>query len=76
MYRVYVIRQGHSGSEVLTDTRTTTPSSEAAEAAFWGLHAKPFDAAHLLLMTRDGKQHRAYRYGSRPGDPDYITRPT
>lgn len=75
MYRVYVIRQLQGGSQVLTDTRTTTPSQEAADAAFWALHAQPFDSTHLLLMTLEGKQHRAYRFGSRPGDPDYIARP-
>lgn len=76
MYRVYVIRQQQGGSKVLTDTRTATPSLEAADAAFWGLYAQSFDPAHLLLMTCDGKQHRAYRYGSRPGDPDYLSRPS
>ena len=74
MYRVYVLQQrgGRRGSEVLTGTRTATPSAAAAHAAFWALHAEAYDATHLLLMTRDNRQLAAYRYGSQPGDPDYV----
>lgn len=74
MYKVYVLQQrgGRRGSAVLTDTRTATPSPAAAQAAFWALYAAPYDATHLLLMTRDNRQVAAYRYGARPGDPDYV----
>lgn len=63
MYRVYVLQQRGRGrgSQVLTETRTATPSAGAA-----------YDPTHLLLMTRDNKQVTAYRYGSRAGEPDYI----
>ena len=73
MYKVYVLQQrgGRRGSEVLTGTRTATPSA-AAHAAFWALHAEAYDPTHLLLMTKDNRQLAAYRYGSRPGDPDYV----
>lgn len=74
MYRVYVLQQRGKGrgSEVLTDTRTATPTATAAHAAFWALHGADYDHTHLLLITRDKKQVAAYRYGSRPGEPDYI----
>ena len=73
MYRVYVLQQrcGRRGSEVLTGTRTATPSA-AAHAAFWALHAQAYDATHLLLMTRDNRQLAAHGYGAGPGDPDYV----
>lgn len=37
MYKVYVLQQrgGRRGSEVLTGTRTATPSVAAAHTAFW-----------------------------------------
>ncbi|MFT0531886.1 hypothetical protein ACMHYJ_03495 [Castellaniella hirudinis] len=58
--------------EVLGDTRTQTASFAAAAAAFWELYAQPFDVTHLLLMSRDNKQINAYRYGSQPGERDYL----
>lgn len=75
MYRVYVIQQRKGGgSEVLTDTRTQTPSFAAAEGAFRELHARTdLDGRHLLLMSLDNRQINAYRYGSKPGERDYLT---
>lgn len=73
MYRVYVLKQRSGGSEVLSDTRTSTPSAAAAHAAFRSLCSAQLDASHLLLMTRDKRQIAAYRYQSEPGDPDYIS---
>ena len=72
MYRVYVIKQRAGGSEVLPATRTQTPVFAAAAAAFGALQEQEFDAAHLLLMTLDNHQLNAYRYGSRPGERDYL----
>lgn len=72
MYRIYVLKQRKSGSEVLTNTRTQTNSFSAACAAFWELYQQPFDAKHLLLMSKDGQQINAYRYQSQPGDRDYL----
>ncbi len=73
MYKVYVIRQRKAGrSEVQTSTRTETPFLAAAQAAFHALQAMPYSAEHLLLMTHDRQQVQAYRYGSQPGDPDYL----
>lgn len=72
MYRVYVIRQRKGGSEVLRDTRTQTPSFNAAAAAFWALYDGDYDSNHLLLMSHGNRQINAYRYGSRPGERDYL----
>jgi len=72
MYRVYIIKQRKGGSEVLPETRTQTPSFAAAAAAFRELYALPLDNAHLLLMTKNNKQVNAYRYGSAPGERDWL----
>jgi hypothetical protein len=74
VYKVYVIKQRKSGgSEVLAETRTQTPSFDAASAAFWALHGADYDNNHLLLMTKNNKQLNAYRYGSQPGERDYLS---
>lgn len=73
MYRIYVLHQRKGGSEVLTETRTQTNSFAAASVAFWELHKQPYDNKHLLLMSKDGRQINAYRYGSQPGDRDYLS---
>lgn len=72
MYRVYVLKQRQGGSEVLPDTRTQTPAFPAAAAAFHALQAQPYDAHHLLLMSLNNKQINAYRFGSQPGERDYM----
>lgn len=72
MYKVYVIKQRKGGSEVLKETRTQTPSFEAAAAVFWELRTASFDNSHLLLMSKNNKQINAYRYQSAPDDQDYI----
>lgn len=72
MYKVYVVKQRKGGSEVLAETRTTTPAFSAAEAAFWALHGQAFDAHHVLLMTRDGEKINVHRFGAQPGDEGYI----
>jgi hypothetical protein len=74
MYKVYVVRQRQKqkGSEVLTDTRTTTPSADAAKAAFRALRSESYGPEHLLLLTHAGKKIAVHRYGSSPGDPEHI----
>lgn len=72
MYRVYVLKKRKGGSEVLPETRTQTNSFAAASAAFWELHQQDFDAAHLLLMSKDNKQINAYRYQSKAGECDFL----
>lgn len=72
MYKVYVIEQGEHGSKVLMETKTDTRLFSVAEFAFWELHRHDHSPRRLLLMTHDGRQVAAYRYGSSPGDRDYI----
>lgn len=72
MYRVYIIKQRQGGSEVLPDTRTQTPLFAAAAAAFHALQAQAYDSSHLLLMSLGNRQINAYRFGSRPGERDYL----
>lgn len=72
MYKVYVIWQRKGGSEVIKDSRTSTPVREAAIAAFKYLRAQEYSAQHLLLLTCDREKVAVHRYGSQPGDPDYI----
>ena len=73
MYRVYVLQQRKGGSSVLADTRTQTASFAAASAAFWELHQQQYSNSHLLLMSKDNRQINAYRYGSQPGERDYLS---
>lgn len=72
MYRVYVLKQRRGGSEVVTATRTQTPSFSAAKAAFWELYTADYDDSHLLIMSRDNRQLNAYRFRSSPGERDYL----
>lgn len=72
MFKVYVVKQKRSGSEVLKDTRSATPSRAAALAAWADLYARPFDSRHLLLLTEDGAKLAVHRYQAKPGDPDYL----
>ncbi|MBU0538528.1 MAG: hypothetical protein KKG73_08840 [Gammaproteobacteria bacterium] len=72
MYRVYILKQRKGGSEVLSETRTQTPSFAAAAAAFWSLHGADYDESHLLLMSKNNKQLNAFRFKSKPGEQDYI----
>ena len=72
MYRVYVLKQRSGGSEVISETRTSTPSIEAAHAAFRALRAESLGADHILLLTRDKRQLAAHRFQSAPGDRDHT----
>ena len=72
MFKVYVVKQRKSGSEVLKDTRSATPSRAAALAAWSELYARPFDAHHLLLLTEDGTKLAVHRFQAQPGDPEYL----
>jgi len=72
VYKIYVIRQRKGSSEVLTDSRTITPSAAAAAAAWADLYGQGYDQTCLLLMTQDGAKLAVHRYGSSPGDEAYI----
>ena len=72
VYKIYVIRQRKGGSEVLTDSRTITPSAAASAAAWADLYSQDYDQTHLLLMTQEGVKLAVHRYGSKPGDEAYV----
>lgn len=74
MFKVYVVRQKTSGSEVLKETRTTTPSPGAAAAAWAYLYDQAYSPEHILLITQDGEKIAVHRYGSQPGDDDFSPR--
>lgn len=74
-YKVYVIWQCRPGeSEVLRESKTVTPSADAALAGWRHLYDQPLTSKHLLLLTYQGRQVAAYRYGTKPGEPDYSPR--
>ncbi len=68
-----MIEQGERGSKVMVETKTDTRLFSVAEFAFWELRRQDHSPRHLLLMTHGGRQVAAYRYGSSPGDRDYIS---
>lgn len=75
VYKVYVIWQCRPGeSEVLREGKTVTPSPDAALAGWRYLYDQPLTPKHLLLLTFQGRQVAAYRYGTRPGETDYSPR--
>ena len=74
MYKVYVIHQLGKRSEVLPDSKTTTPSLDATLAGWRHMYDQPLDGSHLMLITRDGVKLAVHRFGSQPGDPDHAPR--
>ena len=74
MYKVYVIHQLGKRSEVLPDSKTTTPSLDAALAGWRHMYDQPLDGSHIMLMTRDSTKIAVHRFGSQPGDPDHASR--
>ena len=74
MYKVYVIHQLGKRSEVLPDSKTTTPSLDAALAGWRHMYDQPLDGSHLMLITRAGVKLAVHRFGSQPGDPDHAPR--
>lgn len=74
MFKVYVVRQKTGGSEVLKETRTTTPSPGAAAAAWAYLYEQAYSPEHILLITQDGAKIAVHRYGSHPGDDNFSPR--
>ena len=75
MYKVYLKifnRTGHS--EVTPESRTTTPSPSAAEAAFRELICREDligKKAHAVLSL-DNKQLMYHRFDRSPGQRDYV----
>lgn len=76
MYRVYLkIFNGWGFSEVVRDSRTTTPSPLAAEAAFRELICRRDligKKAHVVLSL-DNRQLMYHRFDRSPGQADYVS---
>lgn len=74
MYKVYLIKRRKGGSEVIKESRTNTPSSAAAEAAFWELRKREDLTGKniLLLMTKDKEKLNVHHFLKESGDPAFI----
>lgn len=74
MYKVYLLKRTRSGSEVVKNSRTETPSPTAAGAAFWELrnNATYAGQAVLLLMTKNKEKLNVHRFDGREGEDQYV----
>jgi hypothetical protein len=75
MYKVYLKIYNHLGkSEVLTDTRTTTPSPAAAEAAFRELinRADLIGSQTHAVLSLNNRHLMYHRFDRQPGETDYV----
>lgn len=75
VYRVYLkVFNTRGFSEVVTNSRTTTPSPLAAEAAFRALICRKDligKKAHAVLSL-DTRQLMYHRFDRSPGEKDYV----
>ncbi|CAK6496288.1 hypothetical protein PANNVG_02903 [Pantoea sp. Nvir] len=74
MYKIYVIKQRRGGSERVPGSQT---QSEYADVARAGWRAAYYDlrwqtSEHLLLLTHKNEKLYVHRFGSAPGDADYV----
>lgn len=74
VFKVYVIHQLGKRSEVLPESRTTTPSADAALAGWRHLYDNPLSGDHVMVLTRDGVRLASHRFGALPGDPEHAPR--
>ena len=74
MYKVYLLRKTKSGTEVIKESRTETPSASAASAAFWELRNQQDLQGQpvLLLMTKDKEKLNRHWFNRQPGEEQYI----
>ncbi|MBK4716025.1 MULTISPECIES: hypothetical protein [Tenebrionibacter/Tenebrionicola group] len=74
MYKIYVIKQRRGGSERVAGSQTSTYSPDIAIAAFRAAYSDPRwqSPEYLLLLTQSHQQRAAFRFGSSPGERDYI----
>lgn len=74
MYKVYLLKKTRSGTEVVKESRTNTPSPAAAAAAFWELRNQPELQGQpiLLLMTKNGEKLNRHWFNRQMGDDQYV----
>lgn len=74
MYKIYLKRKTRHGSEVDSASRTTTPSPQAAEAAYRGLISRTeFAGQPVAAVLSLNNRHLMYhRFDRGPGDADYV----
>jgi hypothetical protein len=78
MYKVYILKKTRSGSEVIKESRTNTPSAQAAAAAFWDLrNNKNYQGKSLLLlMTKNKEKMNRHWFNRHRGDEQFISQGT
>lgn len=74
MFKVYVLKRERGRSNAIEETKTSTPSRDAALAAWRDLHDQPFEPGHVLILSRNGQRIAGHLFGSSPTDPSYVPR--
>lgn len=74
MFKVYVLKRERGRSNAIEETKTITPSREAALAAWRDLYDQPFEPGHVLIISYDGKRLAGHLFGSAPDDPQHAPR--
>ncbi len=75
MYKVYLKFKTKSGTEVPSDTKTTTKSPDAAKMAFIDLINRTDlnDKKAAAIFSYNNEQLMYHRFDRNPGDSDYVT---
>lgn len=74
MFKVYVLKRERGRSNAIEETKTITPSREAALAAWRDLYDQPFEPGHVLIISHEGKRLAGHLFGSPPDDPAHAPR--
>ena len=74
IYRVYLKRKTKHGSEVDPASRTTTPTPEAAEAAYRALLRRDDLAGQPVaaVLSLNNRHLMYHRFDRSPGQVDYV----
>jgi hypothetical protein len=74
MYKIYLKKMTERGSEVLTESRTTTASPIVAESAFRELISRRdlIGKKYHAVLSLDNRQLMYHRFDRHEGQSDYI----
>ena len=74
MYKIYVLKQRRGGSERVGGSQTNSEYAAVARAGWQAAYSDPRwqTPEHLLLLTCQKEKLYVHRFGSVPGDPDYV----